>query len=421
MAAGCAAIFRTPLGAALLAVETLYRDDFESDALVPAVLASVAGYSVFIAAYGEATLFTTADSYPFVIGHLPLYLLLAVLLAAVGSGFVGMLHAMENLSARWPAWGRAGIGGLGVGLMAMVLVLTLSDEVGLGVMGGGYGAAQVAITGASWLPDGPSGVHILLLLCVAKMIGATLTIGTGGSAGAFAPSLAIGALLGGAFGRMMQLAVDSSIDPGAFALVGMGTMFGGIAHAPLGALVIVCELAGSYDLLVPLMLSEGVVFIALRGRSLYREQRVSQQDSAAHPPRVIDVLSSIKVADVMVAHRPFVSFELGTPVTEVMREVASTNWQDVFPVLAEDGSLAGMITPPLLRLLAAEHEMALWAVAADAMQEAVTVASDTDLREASEHMLSHGLRELLVVDDEQRIVGFVDETEIGQTYLKQTT
>ena len=78
VAAGMAAVFRTPLGAALLAVEILHRDDFESDALVPSVLASVVAYSVFIAFFGELTLFKHAPSYPFHPVHLPLYALLAV-------------------------------------------------------------------------------------------------------------------------------------------------------------------------------------------------------------------------------------------------------------------------------------------------------------------------------------------------------
>ena len=114
-----------------------------------------------------------------------------------------------------------------------------------------YGAVQLAISGVHWLPDGFDGVQLLLLLCLAKIVAASLTIGSGGSAGDFAPSLAVGGLFGGAFGRACQILLDDPrIEPGAFALVGMGTLYGGIAHVPLSALVLVCEMAGSYDLLV---------------------------------------------------------------------------------------------------------------------------------------------------------------------------
>jgi CIC family chloride channel protein len=90
-AAGTAAIFRTPLGASLLAVEILYRDDFEADALIPAVLASVVGYSVFISLNGEATLFAVASEYPFEPSHLPLYGVLALLLAGLATAYVRVL------------------------------------------------------------------------------------------------------------------------------------------------------------------------------------------------------------------------------------------------------------------------------------------------------------------------------------------
>jgi CIC family chloride channel protein len=261
------------------------------------------------------------------------------------------------------------------------------------------------------------GAFFLLLLGILKMVAASFTVGSGGSAGVFAPTLAIGSLIGGAYGKAVQYVLDDpSIQPGAFALVGMGTLYGGIAHAPLGALVMVCELAGSYDLLVPLMLGAGIAFVTMRQATLYPSQPTSQHESPAHPPRVLDVLKRMTVAEVMIADRPFASFSPGTPVTEVMKRVYDASWQDVFPVVDDTGKLVGMITPELLRLLWAEREMEPWVLAVDAMQPPVNVRPSDDLRLASERMLTHGLRELLVVED-GTIRGFIDEAEIGQIYL----
>ena len=290
VAAGISAIFRTPLGAALLAVEVLYRDDFESDALIPAVFASVVAYSVVISIYGESTLIAQPSRFPFVPSHLPLYALMAVLVALLANLFLRTMTAVQALSARTnvPEWAKPGIGGLALGVFAVPLILLIGWQVGqpgqgVGLLGGGYGAAQVAVSGASWLPLGWQGVALLAGLCVAKLFASSLTIGTGGSAGDFAPSLVIGGLLGGAFGRAVQLLMhDPRIDPGAFALVAMGTFYGGLAHAPLSSLIIVCELAGSYDLLVPLMLAEGIAFIALRHRTLYHAQLPTRRHSPAH-------------------------------------------------------------------------------------------------------------------------------------------
>lgn len=108
IAAGMAAVFRTPLGAALLATEMLYRDDFESDALIPAILASVVAYSVVISIFGETTLFGHQARFPFVATHLVLYGLLAVLLAAAAVPFLRALRGVQRISARLPVpfWAR---------------------------------------------------------------------------------------------------------------------------------------------------------------------------------------------------------------------------------------------------------------------------------------------------------------------------
>lgn len=114
-----------------------------------------------------------------------------------------------------------------MGIFATPVIVYVGRHVGvegqgLGLLGGGYGAVQMAISGSVWLPDGWFGAELLLVLAIAKVVASALTIGSEGSAGDFAPSLAIGGLLGGAFGRAAMLLLnDPNIRPGAFALVGM--------------------------------------------------------------------------------------------------------------------------------------------------------------------------------------------------------
>ena len=172
----------------------------------------------------------------------------------------------------------------------------------------------------------------------------------------------IGGLFGGAFGRAAQMLLnDPHIQPGAFALVAMGTFYGGIAHVPLSSLVLVCELAGSYDLLVPLMLAEGIAFVVLRRRSLYRAQLATQRDSPAHQHKTLDILRTTRVG-------------------AVMRMV----------------SVSGVpIAAPKL-----------------------SVRSDADLRTAAETMLNNKLHEIQVTDGDGNVVGLLDETDISRFYLK---
>jgi CIC family chloride channel protein len=369
VAAGIAAVFRTPLGAALLAVEVLYRDDFESDALIPAVLASVTAYSIVISIFGESTLFSSPGHFPFVIKHLWLYAVLALFVSVLATGFLSALRTVQRVTASLslPTWARPALGGLAVGVFCVPIIIVVGWHLdqpgqGVGLLGGGYGAVQIAISGASWLPLGWAGAGLLLFLCLAKIVASSLTIGSGGSAGDFAPALVIGGLFGGAFGRAAQLLIgDPRIEPGAFALVAMGTFYGGVSHTPLSSLVLVCELAGSYDLLVPLMLAEGIAFIALRRKSLYRAQLPTQRDSPAHQHHREDVL-------------------LTTRVDSVMRAISVSG----VPIAAR----------------------------------AFSVRPDTNLRTAAELLLANKLREIQVVDTSGQVVGLLDEAEIARCYLK---
>ncbi len=429
VAAGIAAVFRTPLGAALLAVEIMYRDDFESDALIPAVLASVTSYAVVISVFGESTLFAHAPRYPFVPSHLPLYGLLALLLSFVAAIFLQTLRSVQavTLKLKLPLWLKPGLGGLALGVLAAPAIYFMGNYIGspgqgLGILGGGYGAAQMSITGSSWLSPSWAGVYLLLALCAGKIVASSLTIGSGGSAGDFAPSLVIGGLFGGAFGRVVQLVLhDPRIDPGAFALVGMGTFYGGIAHVPLSSAIMVCELAGSYDLLVPLMLAEGIAFVALRKRSLYRAQVPTMKDSPAHRDTLIlDVLRSVRVIDVVVQGRPFLSFEPRTPAADMVRLARDATWQDVFPVLDGEGKLKGVVTSDTLRIMATDQEGLPFTIAADVMQPPVTVGAGDDLRAASQALLAGAARELPVVDGNGKIVGFLDESDVAKAYLEGT-
>jgi CIC family chloride channel protein len=427
VAAGIAAVFRTPLGAALLAVEVLYRDGFESDALVPSVLASVTAYSIVITIFGETTLFSHAARFPFTPSHLPLYGLLAILCAAVAALFVGTLQRARKLfkALPGPAWLRPAVGGLALGAFCTPIIVLVGNRVGtagqgLGILGGGYGAVQMAISGSHWLPSGWSAVELLLLLSIGKLFASSLTIGSGGSAGDFAPSLAIGGLFGGAFGRAAQLLIhDPRIDPGAFALVGMGAFYGGIAHVPLAALVLVCELAGNYDLLVPLMLAQGIAFVALRNKFLYDAQLPTQLQSPAHKDTLlVDLLKAIIVKDLMTSGREFVTFRPKTAVVEMLHNVNEATWQDVFPVLDDDRNMIGLVVAESMRVFSAEGADLSWALAADVMQPAVFVHPEDDLRSATQCLVKHGLREVPVVDDAGLVIGFLDEREVAKVYLR---
>ncbi len=425
IAAGISAVFRTPLGAALLAIEMLYRDDFEAEALIPAVLASVIAYSVSITVFGQATMFGYLKPYTFVPEHIPLFLALAIVVAAAASLFVGAIRATQRVSKRLPVpeWVRPAIGGLALGVFVVAMIYYVAPllgrgDRGIGILGGGYGAAQVAISGAAWLPTGWDTVEVLVILAMAKIVATSFTIGSGGSAGDFAPALAIGAMLGGAFVMAARLVLDDpSVQPGAFALVGMATFYGGVANTPLAAVIIVCEMAGSYDLLVPLMLALGVAFVALRRVSLYPAQPRTLRESPVHRHE-LDPLHRIRCRDVIKVDRPFQVISPRMSVGELVQLVDATPDQDVFPVVDGERGFLGVIAVESLRIVASTPELHRVAVAADLMTPPISVTLDQDLRSAAAVMIARDLRSVPVLGRDGAIMTLLDEHDIAAAVVQ---
>ncbi|HUJ61011.1 MAG TPA: chloride channel protein [Kofleriaceae bacterium] len=415
IAAGISAVFRTPLGAALLAIEVLYRDDFESEALIPAVLASVIAYSVALAVFGFEPLFGKLPQFPFHAGQLPLFALLALVVSVGAVMFEKSMRAAQQLFARLrgPDWLRPAAGGLSLGVFGMLLLVTFDPLVGhghlgLGVFGGGYGAGQIAISGAAWMSPGWRTVELLVVLAVAKIIATALTIGSGGSAGDFAPSIAIGGLIGGAFGAAAQtLLGDPSIQPGAFALVGMAAFYAGIANVPLAALVIVSEVAGSYDLLVPLMLTEAIAMIALRKVNLYRSQPRAIKDSPVHAS-----LTAMRCGDVVSRDRRPVTLKMRDSIHAAADAIEAAPDQDVFPVVDDAGKVRGLLSAEALRAFVADGAAIEVAIVADVMVAPVTFSEGDDVRGAAIALVRSDLRAAPVLDDQGQIIAMVDQSDI---------
>jgi len=408
-AGGIGAIFRTPLGGALFVLEVLYRDDFEVDALVPAVLSSVVAYSVFTLVFGEGTIFLTANEYPFDPRQLPLYLLMAVGAALVGVLYVQLHHRLARMFAQLhiPYALKPGLAGLAVGAMALVVPQAL---------GTGYGWIQEAIVPTGVFPVAWPGVLALLGIALAKTVSTCISVTSGSSGGVFGPSVVIGGMVGGAFGLAFhQLFPALVVDPGAFVIVGMACFVGGVCHAPISTLVMATEMTKGYDLLVPIMLAEVVTFALMRTSTIYPAQPATRRDSPAHGGEyVLDVLQDIRVRDAFTPGPAPVSVSPSMSLPELLRQ-ASESTQAIFPVLGEDGKVQGVVPLETLRAFFYDEDIAKVAVAADCMMPLVAVSSEDTLATALARFASSHYRELPVIDDD-RVKGLLGYEELLQAY-----
>jgi chloride channel protein, CIC family len=270
MAAGLSAIFRAPMGTGVFAIEVLYGNmSFEVEALLYTMLASAVAYTTNGLFSGFHPLFNIP---PIPTPQLSVYAWCAAL--GVASGLIGTILPQVFYGLRdffralpVPRWTKPAIGGLGVGLLALWLPQ---------VLGGGYGWMQQAI-------NGELALRLLVLLIFAKMAAFALTVSSGGSGGIFAPSLFVGAMLGGALASWLHQV------PAVFVVVGMAAVFGAAARVPVATMLMVTEMAGGYHLLVPAGLAVMISYLLqvrlcsfLKYQSLYEAQVPTLRDSPAH-------------------------------------------------------------------------------------------------------------------------------------------
>jgi len=121
-----------------------------------------------------------------------------------------------------------------------------------------------------------------------------------------------------------------------------------------------------------------------------------------------------------VQNRPYDTFETRSPARDVIQKAAASAWQDVFPVVDGDGKVVGMVLSDVLRTMAANPDLGEFAIAHDLMVPPVSVRDSDDLQRALKTILEHGLREIMVVGEDGKIVGFLDEAEITRVYHEAT-
>lgn len=404
-AAGIAATFNAPVAGALFAVEVLLGD-FGVPQFSPIVISSVVATVVSHAYLGDFPAFEV----PAYALRNPLelvgYVVLGIAACFVAIAFIRSLYYMEDRfdRVRLPQPLKAAFGGMVVGGIALLFP---------GVLGVGYEQINLALQGSP-------GITLLLAVLVAKLLAVGMTIGSGGSGGIFAPSLFIGAMLGGAVGNLMNFGFPGEVAaPGAYALVGMGAVVAATTHAPITAIVIIFELTSDYRIILPLMISSIIATLMitrLLPDSIYT-MKLARRGIRIRRGQDVNLLRGVAVRDVIGSGAPVL--EPGTPLPAILERL-SLGEASSFYVPGEDGTLLGVLSLNELKPLLKDAEILKDLVVAEdiAVKDCPSVQVTDTLDKVLER-LDAGYRDELPVLDGDQFVGVVRIEDVLNRYRQE--
>jgi CIC family chloride channel protein len=436
MGAGVAAIFRAPLAGALFAAEVLYRSpDFESDVIIPAGLASVIAYSTFGLVYGWEPLFSLPAGVKDVLSFndplqlIPYVLLVGcvVILAMIYTrSFYGLTHLFHRVPIR-PHF-KPAIGAFLSGLVGVGLFFLFSERKAvLAVLSFGYGILQegMRVDPGQYVPPGETALTfagVLLAVALGKILTTGLTIGSGGSGGVFGPSMVIGGCGGGALGFFLNWLWPALVPhPAKFVLVGMAGFFAAAAKTPFSTLVIVSEMTGNYNLLLPTLWVCALAFLLSDEQSIYSSQVESRSRSPAHQGDYVrEVLTGLRVSQFLTPQQQVLTLHPADKVVKVIEELSNTAFH-ALPVTDAHGGFLGVVSLEEVHRASQSPHSQVFLVAADLMRSDVTPLRPEDrIDRALELFAESDLLALPVVDGSPpgRVIGIVKRADISSTYLR---
>src|SRR3990172_1715950 len=332
-----------------------------------------------------------------------LYAFLGILAGLAAVAFVRLLYLCEDVFGRWrfrEAF-KPAVGGLCVGLLGLLTP-------------GIYGTGMLAVEDSL---NGRMALTLLVLLFFAKLVATPLTLGSGGSGGVFAPSLFLGAMLGGAYGHVVKTLFPAfTAKPRAYALVGMWALFGGAAQAPITAIIILFEMTGDYRIILPIMAAtvlSVLVYKVLNAETIYT-LKLKRRGITFRAGRDVDVMAAVPVREAVTHRLLWVPEEM---TVEGFLQRSAEEQHEWFPVLNQSEELIGVVTAQDVQKALDNGDLQA-TVGELATRDLVTVTPDDTLQDVLVRFHVRDLGHLPVVDlyNPRKLVGIVSRLHVIRAY-----
>ncbi len=408
-AAGIAAAFNAPIAGALFAVEIILMD-FAVAQFSPIVIASVMATVISHWFEGDFAAFIVPEYHyasPYEIGF---YFILGAVAGIASFLFIKVLYFSEDFfdnKLKIPPYIKPVIGGIIIGVIALEFPH---------VMGVGYDSINLALHGNMiW--------YFAIALFAVKIIATSITLGSGGSGGVFAPSLFMGAMVGMFFGYAVNYFFPNiTAEPGAYALVAMGGLVAGTTRAPITAIIIVFELTNDYKIILPLMVTCIISMILsskLSRESIYTLKLVMRNIGIKEGAE-INIMESIFVKEVYKTE--YTPIYLNDNFNLVVNKIIQGRGRE-FPVLDDNGMVKGLISVDMIKDYLFERDsLTNVLIAADVMSpEFEKTCPDENCQAALDKMRSCDHESLIVTENEEsnKVIGVVFLKDIQDAYSRE--
>ncbi|RUM40980.1 MAG: Cl- channel voltage-gated family protein [Desulfobulbus sp.] len=411
IAAGCAGgiagIFNAPIAGIFFAAEIILLGTYEISSFAALVIASALSTVVSRAYYGEVAAFPIPDYHmvnPFV--EMPLYGVMALLFGLLAVVHIRFFYYVRDKFQELPLHPQVKpiIGACLVGCIGIYFPQ---------IMGDGYEFIEETLAG--------HGVFwILLALVFLKSIATSITLGSGGAGGVFAPALFIGAVAGGAFGSVVHAWLPQyTATPGAYATIGIGAFLAASTHAPMTAMFLLFEMTGNYMIIVPIMLTS--ILGTVTASKFYHDSidtvDFTREGINIHEGREVAILKSIKVGKALTEEVDFISETAN--INHLLELFAIAKDSFYFPVINHTGRMVGVVSMQDVKTILHDAEQrCCFLVGAICSRDVMCLTPDANLYEAMLLFDVKGIEEIPVVEslDDQWVLGMIKRRDVIAAY-----
>jgi CIC family chloride channel protein len=414
IAAGCAGgvagIFNAPIAGVFFAAEIVLLGSYGISSFSGLVVASVMATVVSRAYYGETPAFPIPDYHivnPVV--ELPLYTIMAVLIGLLAVLHIRFFYYLRDCFRKAPVHeqikpvlGAFCVGGIGI----------IFPQ----VMGDGYEYIEEVLFGGG-LP------WTMAALVFLKSIATSITLGSGGAGGVFAPALFIGAVIGGAFGALVHYLMPTlTATSGAYATVGIGAFLAASTHAPMTAIFLLFEMTGNYLIIIPVMLTAilGTVTAHKFHNDSIDTVDFTREGIDIHEGREVAVLKSIKVGKAISEDVDFISETAN--INHLLNLFAIARESFYFPVVNHVGRMVGVVSMQDVKtILHDDEQRCCHLVGAICSREVISLTPEDNLYDAIRLFDVKGIEEIPVVEsiEDQWVLGMLRRRDVISVYNRE--